>query len=119
MPIYEFSCRDCGQVSSLLFLNRGDYEKTARCETCGSEAVHRLVSRPALVRGGRGAGDGELRAVDPRRAVENVARQYDRAGVDPGRGFEEVARRAAAGEHPEALKQAVTEARKNDSSGSK
>jgi len=49
---------------------------------------------------------------EPRRAVEQMSRQYDKAGIDPGRGFEEVARRAAAGERPEALKEIVADARK-------
>jgi hypothetical protein len=45
-----------------------------------------------------------------------VSRHYDQAGIDPGRGFEEVARRAAAGDSPETLKEMVAEARKSEGS---
>lgn len=116
MPIHEFRCRACGEVSSILFLSAVDRATAPRCQHCGDEALDRLVSRPGLVRGTRNPRDGALRPVDPRRAVENVARQYDASGLDPGRGFEEVAKRAAAGDHPEALKEAVTEARRSEAS---
>ncbi|MEE2876485.1 MAG: hypothetical protein VX822_01710 [Candidatus Neomarinimicrobiota bacterium] len=43
-----------------------------------------------------------------------MSRQYDNAGIDPGKGFEEVARQAAAGKSPETLKEVVKEARKNE-----
>jgi hypothetical protein len=46
--------------------------------------------------------------------VEQLSRQYDQAGIDPGSGFEEVARRAAAGDAPESLQEAVHEARRKE-----
>ena len=115
MPIYEFECNDCGGVSSILFRSySSSFEEKPQCEQCGSTALRRLISKPGLIRASGGGGDGQLRAVNPRKAVENMSRQYDKAGIDPGRGFEEVARRAAAGDSPETLKEIVKEAKQKE-----
>ena len=115
MPIYEYECSACGRRSSILFRSYASVEEAPHCRHCDSAALTRVPSRPSSIRTAASASDaGELRAVEPRRAVENLSRQYDKAGIDPGRGFEEVARRAAAGERPEALKEIVAEARKNE-----
>lgn len=114
MPIYEYICNACGRRSSVLFRSYAGAEESPRCSHCESDALTRAVSRPAMIRSSGSADAGELRPVDPRRAVETMSRQYDKAGIDPGRGFDQVARRAAAGDSPEALKEAVQEARKNE-----
>jgi hypothetical protein len=41
---------------------------------------------------------------------------YDKTGIDPGKGFAEVADRAAAGDNPRELKEVVKEAKKNEGS---
>jgi putative FmdB family regulatory protein len=115
MPIYEYECSACSRRSSILFRSYANVEEAPRCRHCDSIALTRVPSRPSLITTAANASDaGELRAVEPRRAVENLSRQYDKAGIDPGRGFEEVARRAAAGDRPEALKEIVAEARKSE-----
>lgn len=115
MPIYEFECGDCGRRSSIFFRSFASVEESPCCRHCEGTHLTRLPSRPGLIRGTASASDtGELRVVEPRRAVENLSRQYDRAGIDPGRGFAEVAARAAAGERPEALKEIVADARKSE-----
>ncbi|MDD3470835.1 MAG: zinc ribbon domain-containing protein [Thermoguttaceae bacterium] len=43
MPIYEYRCDDCGQVSEILV--RGD--ETPQCESCGSTNVAKIFSTPA------------------------------------------------------------------------
>src|SRR5262245_505780 len=117
MPIYEYECGECGRRSSILYRSYAGVEEAPRCRHCDSATLSRVPSRPGLIRSGQGApGAGELRAGEPRRAVENLSRQYDQAGIDPGRGFEEIARRAAAGDRPEALKEMVKEARKEERS---
>ena len=117
MPVYEYECRVCGKRSSILFRNYSSVDQSPRCRHCDAEALSRLVTRLAPYRASsRPDGDGPLRAVDPRRAVESMSRQYDKAGVDPGRSFEAVARRAAAGDSPESLKEMVAEARASDPS---
>ncbi|MFL5806602.1 MAG: FmdB family zinc ribbon protein [Roseiflexaceae bacterium] len=117
MPIYEYECSACGRRSSILFRSYAGVEEAPHCRHCDSATLTRVPSCPGLIHSAPGAsGAGELRAVEPRRAVENMSRQYDQAGIDPGRGFEEVARRAAAGDRPEALKEIVAEARKSEGS---
>ena len=115
MPVYEYDCAACGRRSSILFRTFTTVEESPHCRHCDAAALTRVPSRPALIHTGGGTDDGgELRAVDPRRAVESMTRQYDKSGVDPGRAFEEVARRAAAGDSPSTLKEMVSEARTSE-----
>jgi putative FmdB family regulatory protein len=112
VPIYEYVCKACGRRSSLLFRSFSAVDDKPRCPHCNSRRLSRAPSRPALIRVSRSASDsGELRAVNPRKAVENLSRQYDESGIDAGREFEDVARRAAAGDSPETLHEIVNAAR--------
>jgi hypothetical protein len=43
-----------------------------------------------------------------------MSRMYDQTGVDPGQGFSEVAKRAAAGDSPDILKEVVKEAKQKE-----
>ena len=118
MPIYEYKCRACGRIFDLLVRSRATTAEP-RCKYCDSADLKRLVSRPGLVRSQNSADAGLLRPVDPRKAVENVSRMYDRSGIDPGQGFSEVAQRAAAGDSPHELKEAVKEARQKETKAGK
>lgn len=114
MPIYEYVCQKCGRKSSLLFRSFASVEETPHCPHCDSIELSRVQSRLGIIRVSHSASHtGELRRIDPRRAAENLSRQYDDAGIDPGRGFEEVAKRVAAGDSVETLHEAVKEARKD------
>jgi putative FmdB family regulatory protein len=42
MPIYEYRCNDCGNVSE--FLARTHAEKPAHCRICGRGALKRIIS---------------------------------------------------------------------------
>ena len=44
MPLYDFRCQDCGAESELLV--RG--AAAPACPACGSEALERLLSLPAI-----------------------------------------------------------------------
>ena len=115
MPIYEYICNDCGEISSILFRSLSSPEKSsAECEHCGSPSLQRHISKLGRIQSKGESGSGELRAVDPRKTVESMNRQYDNAGIDPGKGFEEVAKQAAAGKDPTTLKEVLKEARKNE-----
>ena len=48
MPIYEFRCYECGNVSEV-FLRSMD-ASPARCAICGSENLERLVSASYMIR---------------------------------------------------------------------
>ena len=116
MPIYEYKCNDCKKKSSIFFRSFKSVEnESAECQHCGSSSLERLISKPGRIQSkGKTEGSG-LRAVDPRKTVESMSRQYDNAGIDPGKGFNEVAKQAAAGKSPETLKEVIKEARKNES----
>lgn len=43
MPLYEFRCDPCGQVSSIYFRTSTD-SPAVRCRHCDSSAVHRILS---------------------------------------------------------------------------
>lgn len=113
MPIYEYQCKACGQISEILVRTPSELQEL-QCQSCTSTNLTRLVSRPGLIRSQGRAEPGELRSVDPRKAVENMSRMYDQSGVDPGQGFREVAQRAAAGDSPDTLKEVIKEARQKE-----
>ncbi|HIE17091.1 MAG TPA: zinc ribbon domain-containing protein [Dehalococcoidia bacterium] len=46
MPIYDFKCRQCGEVSEILLRDSG---QTARCSNCGSEDVEKLFTTSYLI----------------------------------------------------------------------
>lgn len=113
MPIYDFKCLDCGEISNIFFRSFEDVREKPACEHCGSSKLHRQMPRTGLIRVTGGTDAGELRRVDGRKAVENLGRQYDSLGIDPGSGFSEIARKAAKGESPGHLKEIVKEAKKD------
>lgn len=113
MPIYEYQCKACGEIFDVLVLNPEDLEE-ARCESCGGRELARRVSGPGLVRSRSDARSGALRPIEPRDAVRGMSEMYEKSGIDPGKGFSDVARRVEAGDRPEELKEAIREARKNE-----
>jgi putative FmdB family regulatory protein len=44
MPIFEFRCFECGEVSEKLFLGSDEKVKMA-CPNCNSQTLERVVSR--------------------------------------------------------------------------
>jgi putative FmdB family regulatory protein len=49
MPIYDFKCQECGNVSEFLLSSPPDNKKLA-CQSCGSQNLERLISAPTLLR---------------------------------------------------------------------
>jgi len=49
MPIYDFRCQKCGEVSEFLVPNSVD-GGTLACPGCGSQNLERLISAPSLLR---------------------------------------------------------------------
>lgn len=43
MPIYEYKCMDCGEVSEVL-MGMGSRDEPAKCKHCGSDHVERILS---------------------------------------------------------------------------
>jgi len=48
MPIYEYKCQRCGQVSEIIVRNVYASEEKA-CPNCGSHELKKLISVPGLV----------------------------------------------------------------------
>ena len=48
MPIYDFKCRDCGNVSEILVRNADG--QGIRCPDCSSENIEKLVSASYMIR---------------------------------------------------------------------
>ena len=115
MPIYEYKCNNCENTSSIFFRSIKSVDtESVKCQHCASSSLKRLISRPSRIQSKGEPSEGDLRAVDPRKTVENMSRQYDNSGIDPGTGFDEVARQVAAGKSPETLKEVIKEARKKE-----
>ena len=49
MPIYQYRCRQCGQVSEFLLSTLPENE-TQACSSCGSSNMERLISAPSLLK---------------------------------------------------------------------
>ena len=49
MPIYDFRCRECGEVSEFLVTSFSD-GSTLACSACGSRNLERLISAPTLLK---------------------------------------------------------------------
>jgi putative FmdB family regulatory protein len=48
MPIYEFKCHDCGNISEII-CGVGKDEKNICCSHCGGKNLIKVVSAPASV----------------------------------------------------------------------
>jgi len=50
MPLYEYLCRDCGQVSEFLVKTISGVENQS-CQHCGSTNTEKLLAAPMLLKG--------------------------------------------------------------------
>jgi putative FmdB family regulatory protein len=77
MPIYDYRCRQCGQVREVFQRSQG--EKPAECPSCGSESLERLVSTFSVLgsetsEGGTCCGR-DTRCESPPCSTDNVCRR--------------------------------------------
>ncbi len=57
MPVYEYSCKDCGTEFEVLYTSFGAAEETEVdevCPSCGSKEKERLVSQGDFILKGSG-----------------------------------------------------------------
>ncbi|PIE71052.1 MAG: FmdB family transcriptional regulator [Deltaproteobacteria bacterium] len=59
MPIYEFTCQDCGSTFETLVMKNDE----PTCKSCGSTKVSRLMSACGFVSKGIGAAPGTTETV--------------------------------------------------------
>jgi putative FmdB family regulatory protein len=73
MPIYEYSCRSCGNRFDFLLLGKEEVE----CPACGGKELERQFSAPGTVKAGA-TSDLAMRAAkrrDKKQARENMEEQ--------------------------------------------
>jgi putative FmdB family regulatory protein len=106
MPIYEYECRDCQRVVSLLVLRAA--APAPSCPRCGGAALTRLLSRFATPKSEEARMEaladsgslGDLDENDPASVTRFMKRMGRELGDDLGGDFEEAVDEAMAG--PEA-----------------
>ena len=117
MPIYEYYCYDCRKRVSVFFRSMSAASDTAaRCPTCESQRLHRLVSRVTVLKSEESrmesmADDPSLLAglehEDPRALATMMRRMSNEMGEPLDGEMSEVLNRLEAGESPEAIEQSI------------
>ena len=80
MPIYEYKCIDCGEVSEVL-MGMGSRDESVTCGHCGSNHVERILSASFIsVKGGMQKGGTTCcgraeRCETPPCSTDNVCRK--------------------------------------------
>ncbi len=103
MPIYEYECRDCRRIVSLLVL-RPSTAPAPACPRCGGAALTRVMSRFATVKSEEARLEsladspalGDLDEDDPASVARFMKRMGRELGEDLGDDFEEVVDEAMA-----------------------
>jgi putative FmdB family regulatory protein len=77
MPIYEYRCRSCGEVSEI-FHGVGERDDPVQCRSCNSTDVERVLSPASFsIKGGDSEGAGSrccesgVSCDNPKRCCEN------------------------------------------------
>jgi len=109
MPIYEYRCQACDQVSSVLVRSISADVKP-KCEHCGSTRMKRMMSRLARVKSRSQVMD-ELGMPDPGGAIEDprqigswVEKRFEDYGMDVPDETREMIDAARDGEFPDPIK---------------
>ena len=55
MPIYEYRCRNCGQISELL-IGVGQGTEEIKCAHCGSKKLDKIMSQSFIATDGNSRG---------------------------------------------------------------
>lgn len=106
MPIYEYSCNDCGRLSSI-YLKTTSAESKAACTHCGSKKLSRALSKFAVHRSESqvleeyGAEPRSLEDYkDPRQIGRWAERKFDEYGMEMPDKAREMIDAAREGELP-------------------
>ena len=97
MPIYEYDCRDCRRVVSLLVLRPAAAEEP-RCPRCGGLQLTRLMSRFATIKSEEArlesladsASMGDVDENDPASVARFMKKMGREMGDDLGEDFDDV-----------------------------
>ncbi|NIN69638.1 MAG: zinc ribbon domain-containing protein [Anaerolineae bacterium] len=113
MPLYEYRCKGCRRRVTLL----RSYSDTSMplCPECGSDALHRLISRVTVVRSEESrleslADPSSLAGLDendPKSVARWMRKMSAEMGEDMGPEFDEMVDRLEAGESPEEIEESM------------
>ncbi|MDP6605028.1 MAG: zinc ribbon domain-containing protein [Dehalococcoidia bacterium] len=113
MPIYEYRCDDCSEVTSV-FVRSAHKKVEPRCEHCDSTSLTRMMSRVNRTKteqevldelGAPGAGGRPEDAYkDPRQIGRWVEKRFQDYGMDVPDETREMIDAAREGEMPDAVK---------------
>jgi putative FmdB family regulatory protein len=56
MPIYEYKCRDCGNITEIF--QKTSAPKTVNCRHCSSDDTEKIFSTPALIKAAHSSAKG-------------------------------------------------------------
>ncbi len=109
MPIYEYRCQQCGEVSSF-FVRSINRPFAANCKSCGSAEVERRMSTFAMGKtdaavheaNPMGGGSRDYYS-DPRNIGRHVEESFTRHGVAMPNSVRESIDAARSGETPKGL----------------
>lgn len=112
MPIYEYECRDCRRVVSLLVL-RPRAADAPQCPRCGGGALTRLMSRFATVKSEEARLDaladdaslGDIDENDPASVARFMKKMGRELGDEMGGDLDEAVDEAMAGSDDDAVAQ--------------
>lgn len=106
MPIYEYRCQHCEQVSSIL-VRSARTEIKPNCEHCGSKRMKRLMSRLSRVRSDSqvmddlGMPDDGAGIQDPRQIGRWVEKRFEDYGMEVPDETRDMIDAAREGEFPD------------------
>ncbi len=111
MPVYEYRCRRCGRLTSILVRTIYQPPESPRCSRCGSIELQRTINRVATLRSEESRLESLANAEqfadmdenDPRSVARWARRMGSELGEDLGDDFHEMVDRMEAGEMPEDL----------------
>ena len=103
MPIYEYRCRSCSEVTAL-FVKSMSTEIEASCGRCGGEEVERVISSFAYHRSEesrrQGSRPGPDYFADPGNIGRHVEETFEKYGMDIPDSVRETIASAREGEAP-------------------
>jgi putative FmdB family regulatory protein len=84
VPIYEYGCRECGNVTSVLVRAAGGSARRPKCAKCGATNVQRIISRFAFHQSLQSKleqldpkYDKMIDASNPDLSFDNLVKKYD------------------------------------------
>ncbi len=53
MPVYEYSCPECGTKFEKFVFSHSEKHRTKKCPNCNHDKAKRIISSPSAISGGK------------------------------------------------------------------